>query len=337
MRTRTTAGLWTATILLVGAPCRASEPPPASTHFELVKLRDGVYAATHAPGGTAIGNAGVVDLGGATLIFDTFHSIQAARDLKKAVAALTPSPIRYVVNSHHHNDHVWGNQVFAGEALLIGTEVTRRAILEGAPKDVAAAVQEGGKGLADLEKAIGSEPDALRRQELQLSASWTRAQLESLPELTITAPELTFESELVLHGTRRSARLVTLGGGSTGSDVFLHLPEDGVLFTGDLVMHGMHPILWEGAVENWLGTLRLMQELHVETVVPGHGPVGDASFIGTMIRYIESVERAAAEAVAKGESPDWAAPLAEPFGRWFYGGLFAANVQRAVQRPQSKP
>ena len=75
-----------------------------SRHFELVQLTDGVYAAIHKKGGHAICNAGVIDLGTETLIFDTFMTPQAAEDLLKAVKSLELPSIKYVINSHHHND-----------------------------------------------------------------------------------------------------------------------------------------------------------------------------------------------------------------------------------------
>jgi glyoxylase-like metal-dependent hydrolase (beta-lactamase superfamily II)/ketosteroid isomerase-like protein len=308
-------------------------PASASRHFELVELADGVYAAVHAPGGDAIANAGVVDLGGATLVFDTFHSLEAARDLRRIVSERLPSPVRYVANSHYHADHVWGNQVFA-DAVLVGTEQTRQAILDGAPGDVDSALEDARARLAELEDALEAEQDPHARAEAALSAAWTRAQVRSLPELRVTAPSLTLARELVLRGTRRCARLVSLGSGSTSSDVFLHLPEDGILFTGDLVMHGMNPILWEGPPENWLATLEHLRGLKAETVVPGHGDPGDGSRITTMIRYIEQVESAAREA-SSGAAEVGAPPA--PFGAWFYPGLFAANVKRATERLGSLP
>jgi glyoxylase-like metal-dependent hydrolase (beta-lactamase superfamily II) len=83
-----------------------------SPHFTIEKLDDGVWAAIAKNGGYAICNAGIVDLGDATLIFDPFMTPEAAEDLKKTALELTGHPVKYVANSHYHNDHVGGNQVF---------------------------------------------------------------------------------------------------------------------------------------------------------------------------------------------------------------------------------
>lgn len=99
-----------------------------SKHFDLIQLTDGVYVAIHRIGGQAICNAGIIDLGDCTLIFDTFLSPVAALDLKSSVEALNLSPIRLVVNSHCHNDHIRGNQVFAKEANILATADIREAI-----------------------------------------------------------------------------------------------------------------------------------------------------------------------------------------------------------------
>ena len=85
---------------------KSNRQPPDSKHFRFLQLADGVYAAIHIDGGAAIGNAGIVDLGDRTLIFDTFSTPQAAEDLRTATEALTGRPIDAVINSHWHNAHI---------------------------------------------------------------------------------------------------------------------------------------------------------------------------------------------------------------------------------------
>ena len=92
-------------------------------HFGLQQLADGVYAAVHADGGWVICNVGIVDLGERTLIFDTGLSPQGAVELRAAAVALTGRVPYYVVNSHYHNDHIRGNQVF-NDGLLVSTART---------------------------------------------------------------------------------------------------------------------------------------------------------------------------------------------------------------------
>jgi glyoxylase-like metal-dependent hydrolase (beta-lactamase superfamily II) len=100
-----------------------------STHFRLEQLAGGVYAAIHIDGGAAIGNAGIVDLGDRTLIFDALFTPQAAEDLRAAAEALTGRAVDAVIDSHYHNDHIWGNQVFSIATDIVATEGTRRLIV----------------------------------------------------------------------------------------------------------------------------------------------------------------------------------------------------------------
>ncbi|MCK9910301.1 MBL fold metallo-hydrolase, partial [Microbacteriaceae bacterium K1510] len=95
-----------------------------SKYFRLNQVAEGLYAAIAVPGTGSLGNAGIVDLGDATLIVDTFGSIQAAEDLRLAAEQLTGRPAAYVFNTHWHGDHTYGNQVFADTARFIATSKT---------------------------------------------------------------------------------------------------------------------------------------------------------------------------------------------------------------------
>src|SRR5215510_7888987 len=99
-----------------------------SAHFQLHQLADGVFAAIHREGGAAQSNAGIIDLGGQVLIFDTFIAPAAAADLREAVTALLAWPVSTLINSHYHNDHIWGNQAFPSDIPIIATIEARELI-----------------------------------------------------------------------------------------------------------------------------------------------------------------------------------------------------------------
>ena len=98
----------------------------ASEHFDIESLAEGVYAAMASPSGAAYSNAGIIDLGDSTLVFDTFDAPQAGEDLKHAADALTGRPATYVINSHFHADHWLGNQAFDPQTPIIATHRTLR-------------------------------------------------------------------------------------------------------------------------------------------------------------------------------------------------------------------
>ena len=99
-----------------------------SKHFEFHSLAEGICAAVAIDGGSAISNAGVIDLGGQILVFDTFLTPQAATDLRRAATDVLGRTPNIVINSHYHNDHIWGNQVFAPEAQIVSSTRTRDLI-----------------------------------------------------------------------------------------------------------------------------------------------------------------------------------------------------------------
>ena len=103
--------------------------PPVSKHFRLQQLAEGVCAVIHIDGGMAIGNAGIVDLGDRTLVYDTLFTPQAGEDLRSAAEALFGRPADAVIDSHSHNDHIWGNQSFGSDTDIIASEETRRMII----------------------------------------------------------------------------------------------------------------------------------------------------------------------------------------------------------------
>ena len=103
-------------------------PVTGSKHFVLQPLIEGVFAAIAQDGGAAISNAGLIDLGGQILVFDTFLTPQAALDLRQYSIDLFGRTPQIVINSHYHNDHVWGNQVFAANAQIISSMHTRAMI-----------------------------------------------------------------------------------------------------------------------------------------------------------------------------------------------------------------
>lgn len=94
-----------------------------SKHFRLEKIRNGIYAAIAKEGGGAAANAGFIDLGDTTIVFDTFNTQQASEDLKYAAETITNKPVTWVINSHWHGDHIRGNQTFK-ESTIISSQMT---------------------------------------------------------------------------------------------------------------------------------------------------------------------------------------------------------------------
>ena len=103
---------------------------PEPKHFRIEQVADGVYAAINRQDGWAIGNAGIVNIGDTTVVFDTTLTPASAAELRDSAEYLTGHPVSLVINSHYHNDHTWGNMEFMPGSLFISSSVTRELMLE---------------------------------------------------------------------------------------------------------------------------------------------------------------------------------------------------------------
>jgi len=301
----------------------------ASRHFKIEKLSDGVYAAIHIEGGDAICNAGIVDLGEKTLVFDPFISPLAAHDLLKAAQRLTGSPVVYVVNSHFHNDHIRGNQVFAPGATVIATSRTRSLIAQHEPRALEAEKHYVPKQLEKFTAAYNKSHDAKEKTEFALMVDYYRALSESIPHVQTVLPVLTFEKELTLYGTRRNVRLVAFEKGHTESDLIMVVPGEEIVFTGDLLFIDGHPWLADGFPESWIDILKVIRGMNPTKVVPGHGPVGSHADIDNMIHYIQSLEHLIRQRIQEGRNVDTISPrdMPKPFKHWHFHTFLPMNVR----------
>ena len=226
-----------------------------SNHFTIEQLDDGIYAALHREGGWAVANAGIVDLGDISLVFDTVITVQAANDLKRAAERLTGKPVRFVVNSHFHNDHIWGNQVFESQAQIISSDETLQLIkTEG--KEEYDSYKEGSlPRLRELRSEFLETNNESRRSELSTWISYYQGLVETFPTLTVRYPNLTFNNRMNIHGKDLEIELISYKGCHTGCDTILHIPSKQITFMSDLLFVRCHPFLEEGDPDKLLSTL----------------------------------------------------------------------------------
>jgi cyclase len=308
---------------------------PDSKHFRLQQLADGVYAAIHIDGGAAIGNAGIVDLGDRTLIFDTFFAPQAAEDLRTVAEALTARSIDAVINSHYHNDHIWGNQVFSSNTDIISTVETRRLIVATKGHDDYDSFLENAE--ANLESTrvqFQATEDEGHRRQLAVWIDYHRSLVGAKPILQVRPPNVTFAQRLAFHGTDRSAEVVAFARGHSESDVVLFLPQEGIAFMSDLLFIGYHPSLLFGDPEILSHILEEVSDLDPKVLVPGHGPVGTPDSLKLMRQYISTLDGLARKMVEDREAEEKIDEMAipEPFDDWLFSAFFALNMHFLYQR-----
>lgn len=279
----------------------------------LHEVGDGVWAYLQPDGGWGWSNAGLVASGEASLLVDTLFDLQLTGAMLDAMRAAVPAAasIGTVVNTHANGDHCYGNQLVAGPGTeIVASAASAREMDEVPPSLLAAFV-----GMAD---DLGEAGAFLR----SIFGGFTFEGIE------VAAPTTTFEGSLSLTVGDRRVELLELGPAHTGGDVAVHLPDDGVVFTGDLVFHGGHPIVWAGPVAHWIAACDALLALDTAVVVPGHGPLGDRSCIEAQRGYFEWLVAEGAPRLEGGMDPlDAARDLAGgPYAGWGEGERLVANL-----------
>jgi len=303
-----------------------------SKHFRLKQLANGVYTAIHRDGGCLICNAGIVDLGNQTMVFDTGLTPQAARDLQVAAKALTGRTPDYVVNSHYHNDHIRGNQVFT-KAIVVSTSRTRELIATKGHEELESDRKQAPESLATMKTWVKSK-DAKKREEASIWLPYWQGILASLPKIRLCLPDLTFKDQLTFYGTRRIAHLIAVGSGHTESDCVLFLPQEKIVFCSDLLFVGFHPYLGDGDAEALLSVSDKLKKLEAKIYVPGHGKVGMKEDLDKMQLYVRTLMQQVQEAVAEGKTVEDVVkqPIPKPFAQWIFAMFYESNLRFLYDR-----
>ena len=251
-------------------PVGASYTGKAFTFNEVVP---GVYHAV-GTGALSVGcNASVIVTADEVMIVDTNLSPGAAWALREEVKALTPKPVRYVVNTHWHWDHAHGNQIYGADVTVIGHEYTRAKLAAGDSTRGRSYEMFITTGLpariADLKAKLAAATPADRAAlEGQLAIADT--QLAGSKVLAVVPPTLTFTDHLTLVRGGREIRLLYLGRGHTGGDIVVFLPKERLVITGDLLVEGTSYI-GDGFTADWPQTLERLRALDYDVTLPGHG------------------------------------------------------------------
>jgi cyclase len=306
---------------------------PTSQHFSLYELAEGVYAAIHAPGGWAQSNAGIIDTGDRTLIYDTFISPLATQDLLVAAQTLTGRSAHLVINSHYHNDHTWGNLAVPAGTDILSTGRTRAIIAKREtrldPSYHPYILQELGKTQSRLEHATNER----ERAHARYFVVYYQAILNTLPLLPARVPNVVFQGELEFFGTKRRVRLIERGG-HTASDAILYLPDDHIVFLSDLLFVQAHTYLEDGDPEELLQTMATIKELGADVLVGGHGSPGRVEDVDAMLDYVHEMQALVQQAIQAGVSREEISrqPVPAKYVHWLFSNFYQENVLFLYQR-----
>jgi glyoxylase-like metal-dependent hydrolase (beta-lactamase superfamily II) len=286
--------------------------PGQAQSFDIISVADGVYAAIGRPG-VASNGAFIVNKDD-VLVVDTHLRPSWARDLIAEVRKVTSKPVRYVVDTHWHPDHVQGNQaylsVFGNTVEYLAQHNTREDMIrKGIPSvqqslttDVPNTIARLEKFLAEGKDSQGNALTAETRKQLEGQLASTKSYLEELKQIQITLPTLTFERSLILHKPDREIHIYYFGKGHTRGDVVVYLPKEKVLVCGDLLTNGI-PFTRDAYPVEWITTLEALDKLDWTQAIPGHGGVQQGKGqLEKLIAYMKEMVAAVKDAVAKGMS-----------------------------------
>jgi len=309
---------------------------PSAKHFRYEQLAPGVYAAIHTEVGWGVCNAGIVDLGDRTLVFDSGLTPRAGRELRTAATTLTKRQPCHLVVSHYHNDHIRGSQVFSG-AVEIGTTMTRQLIATKGRTDLKEDWKDAAIQAAQMKRLARSRNESERKFGTFFLPYW-QGILASLPEIKLRLPDVTFDKRLTFQGRKRVAQLVAFDNGHCESDCVLFLPQERIMFCGDLLFVRSHPFLEHGDPVSLLSILDHLAGMNARVFVPGHGPLGQKKHVKELQSYIRTLSAQARRVLRKGGTEEDAAsqPLPNSYADWILAQFHASNMRFLFRRLAQK-
>lgn len=239
----------------------------AGEQVTLTEIADGVHAYVQEPGGWCMSNAGVIVDPHGAIVIDTLATHRRADRLRGVVDHLTPGDRRVLVNTHHHGDHIFGNHVFGSSAIVVAHELA---------------------------------VDEMTSTGLALTKLWPDVEWG---DVRITTPAMTFADTITLRTADRRVELVYVGPAHTSNDVIAWLPDDGVLFAGDVVLSGCTPFALMGSIGGSLAAIGRIRALAPRVIVCGHGSVAGPEVLEVNADYLRWIQRVAQEGATAGMTP----------------------------------
>lgn len=296
------------------APAPTSAPaviPPApdpkfpqvpSWKTELKELAPNVYAYIQGGGpgipNRSISNAGVVIGDDAVLVIDATGGPIHAKNFIAAIRKVTDKPFRHLVNTHHHTDHVGGNQFFM-PVEVVAHPYLREEVLKAAATT---------------------------------SPLWTKRDgfADGTEERKVVPPTTTFEGKVTYHYGKTIVELISMVPSHTWGDTVVYLPQHKIMWVGDIGFFYVVPFAQNAHVTKWLETIDKINAMDIATIVPGHGPTGGKKELAEMGEYFRVLMREAKKRFEAGMSPGQAAADIRlgKFDNWIGPEQIVMNVVR---------
>ncbi len=273
---------------------------PAFAGSGLTKIADNVYSYVNVKNAAARNsfgaNAGIIIGRDGIVVIDTLISAKEAKRFIKDIRSVSDKPIKYVVNTHHHLDHTFGNSEFA---KLGGIIIDQENIGKTMDRYYEYAVKRVGLTDEDMQ---GTER---------------------------FSPAITFTDRLTIDIGDQKVELISYGHTHTEDSIVAFLPDKKILFAGDLLFTNYHTNLMDGDLGGWIKALDAIMAMSPSIIIPGHGPISSNKDMQSMKDYLIAFDMKARELAAQGKDAQTiASEIIKAFPeRKELAGLVPINVQ----------
>ena len=264
-----------------------------------IKVLENVYTITAGDGVDS--NTTFIITKEGVIVIDTRPTPTEARKVLAEIRKLTALPIVYTINTHYHGDHTFGNQIFKNSKTII------------AHKNVRSKLVESGQEHLSLFKTFG---------------------LPGIDEVEITPPNIIYEKEMEVWLGGYRLQLLHHGKGHTDGDTIIYIDQLRTVITGDLVFNKKIPYMADSYIDDWIGSLKYIELLKNETVIPGHGPIGERTTIIAMKHYLMNLKELVLAQLKDNKTLKETQEIVEPILRkkykdWKQLDWIKGNIERA--------
>jgi glyoxylase-like metal-dependent hydrolase (beta-lactamase superfamily II) len=236
-------------------------------------LGSGSFAWLVPDGSWGYSNAGLIVDGDDSLLVDTLFDLKSTREMLSAMRNKVPQAARIdtLINTHANGDHTFGNQLVA-DARIIGTRACVNEMLERPPEFLRERMnswKQLGEAGAFMHEVMGSRFD--------------------FSGVVNVPPSDAFDGAMSLRVGSKEVQLLEVGPAHTHGDLLVYVPQDRIVFSGDIMFVKGHPVVWAGPISNWIKACDQILAWDVDVVVPGHGAITDKNGVSELKHYFEFI------------------------------------------------
>ncbi len=271
---------------------RAQGPAPAPQLFDIEPVADGVFCAVSRAQALINCNAAIFINSQDVVVVDSHSKPSGAAALVAQVRKITTKPVRYVVNSHFHWDHMQGNAAYkagGNKVDFVASEPTKRLMADETQKRLQAQLEGLPKEIETLKTRLAKATAAAEKTFCQEQIRQLEAYLAEMKSFQLELPTIAFAKSHVIKDRAGDLHVEFHGRAHTGGDVVVFCPQKRVVATGDMI-HGFLPYAADSYPKSWPKTIDSVAGRAFDKILPGHGPVHQDRLRMTNLRnYIEEV------------------------------------------------